>query len=277
MYRYILYVRESNTIQILFKAILEMLNTDGKGMSRATQKRRKMIEKSLQVKLRRLEEVEDNEVVCEDDGNDVTDDDNKLPSLANTNFSSNLYNDNSVLEPLHFDRFQNILSHLNANVANTYPEIATSLLYFMIDPGTPEAFYKTYWGRKLYHSNHKKHSHFKGIISRIDIETAIKTHSLLYNNDVVVSSSKQADSILSGLKLDEEELNKTEIRHNNLWQKFDEGESICWLTSSQYNENIWKILSLLELEFEAVVNCQVYLLSPNGIFLLIYRSHAIFK
>ena len=233
-------------------------------MSRAAQKRRKITEKAVNA-LRHEEEVDDNEVVCDED-NDVTEGLNKLQNAANNiNTGSNAFIDScSVSEPLHFNRFQNILSHLNKKDANTYPEIAKSLLYFMTDPGGLENFYKSYWGRKLYHSNHKKHNHFKGIINRSDIETALKTHSLCYDKDIIVSSSKNVDSLLSGVKIDHDELNNMDIRYNNLWQSFERGESICWLTSSQYNENIWKFLSLLEIEFEAVVNCQVFLVSPQG-------------
>ena len=226
--------------------------TNGKGMSRASQKRKRKQEKQAP----NLKNSENSQHSIENSNKNVsvTVGDEGMGTALNIEF-----------DILHLERFQDIFTYLDSTETMDYNSLSSSLLYFLIYPENPREFYKLFWGSKLFHSNRKKHNYFKGILSRNSMESVFKTHALYYSKDIVLSSSSDVESLLSGCKTEENIIeDKAAIRCNTLWQNFESGDSICWLTSVQYNDKIWKLLSLLEIEFESIVNCQVFLISPNG-------------
>ena len=95
----------------------------------------------------------------------------------------------------------------------------------MIHPEHPNGFYDSFWGSKLYHSNRNKPSYFSGIISRKDIENTFSSHALYYYKDIVSNtySTTEIESLLSGVKIQDERSQTNISVTSTVWKAFDNG------------------------------------------------------
>lgn len=150
-----------------------------------------------------------------------------------------------------------------------YTELATELTSFIVssDRSSLQEFYAQYWGRSAHHSQRNGQAgRFKGLFSRKSVRQLVQNHALYIGKDVEVSqhfrSEQQDDS-------DEADDNVSEIPlveadSKDVWEHFERGHTVCLLSPQVYDDPTWHLLSLLEIEFESVVGCHIYLLPPNS-------------
>ena len=154
-----------------------------------------------------------------------------------------------------------------------YINLSSSLLSFLISPSDIESFYEQYWHKSFYHcSRESAAAYLTGLFTKKDFEQLVKTHLLYKDKDVTFSSVSNGVESIEGQNYDQNNDNETseveeeliEIKTIDIWKEYDNGYSIQLLCPQVYNDNIWRILSLLEIEFESVVGSHVVLSPLNG-------------
>ena len=158
-----------------------------------------------------------------------------------------------------------------------YSTLSSELVSYLLDFELTK-FYANHWGKSVYHADvgSKKPNHLAGLIGLRDCKEMMQTHVFYLGKDIVMSdkvprveSNDESDSIYSDEShenIDDlpEEVDEIEITSSEAWQTFSAGFSMQLLRPQIYNDDIWRLLSLLEIEFESVVTCTVQIMPPNG-------------
>ena len=159
-----------------------------------------------------------------------------------------------------------------------YSKLATDLMAFIIssDSSSLQDFYANYWGRSAHHSQRGGQTNrFRGVFSRKTMRQLLQNHAMYLSKDIDISQHFQ-DTKTNGFEKEDEEDYDGGIDNNDndatlvvadskdVWEHFERGHTVCLLSPQVYDDPTWQLLSLLEIEFEAVVGCHVYLLPPNS-------------
>lgn len=157
-------------------------------------------------------------------------------------------------------------------------EKATLLLSKLIHPIDPQTFYKNNWEKSALLSARENDDFFKKIITRKVLEGVFSKQLLFEGVNVsFVDPLKIAVSNVPMAEDDENEDNDNtsdaesdadeeapakEVRSSEIWQNYNNGQTVKLLTPQVYIDNIWKLLSVLEHEFQSRVSAEVVLAPP---------------
>lgn len=182
--------------------------------------------------------------------------------------------------PVHNSTLHNITKLLDCiNPSNPlsadYSELSSHLLSFLLNFESLDDFYRLHWSKSLYHTAAKKNpNRFSGVIDIGSCKDMVKSHVLYYNKDVLYSGNihnKSSDityhdniSNEDNFGGDESVEPEIEATSKDVWQQFSTGFSIRILRPQIYNDSLWALLSLLEIEFESIVSCIIQVMPPNG-------------
>lgn len=256
-----------------------MMNQKQVGQSRAALKRRKKKQSEIlhqqQEQIQTLMQQSNQKRKTSD--NDDNDDDDEIDHSIKTKTNVKKPNSsNSATEVYIISNDAIALSELlaKAQIENVdYSTLATDLISFIVssDNNSLQDFYANYWGRSAYHSHRSgQGGRFDGIFSRKSVRQLLQNHSLYLGKDIDISQHFQDDTkknineSIEDENDNEDEINLIEAESKDVWDHFDRGHSVCLLAPHVYDDLMWQLLSLLEIEFEAVVGCNIFLLPPNS-------------
>ena len=150
---------------------------------------------------------------------------------------------------------------------------ASCLFRAMLDPITPEEFYKDYWEKKALFVPARQNSHrFDGFLSLKIIKEMSKKVSLYYGRDVNVTKyKKDANGVKRRITLDKipqsnagDDESETRVNRSELWSNYEKGCTIRLLCPHKHSDSVHSLLSTLELEFGCMIGANAYLTPPNA-------------
>jgi hypothetical protein len=144
---------------------------------------------------------------------------------------------------------------------------AQALLSVLLAPVTRSDFYSEFWQNKpVYIENSKKMASLTNIYRKKDVDEIINRHILKHSEDIVLG--KYYDGIQSYMGVaDEEEEDQeeqaTEISGSEIWRACSDGYAFHLFNLHKYNDNMWRLLSALEHEFNAPLKSHVTITSGH--------------
>lgn len=226
------------------------MDNHSKGMSRAAKRRRK---ESLK-------------------GSENSSSDRKVVESGPVLTGSSIFNDwNCKQNPDCSILDSTILSTLNKiDVIDILaPDRAQTLLSLLIAPVSRTDFYSQFWqSTPLHIENSKKMAAFADIYKRKDLDEIINRHLLRYSEDILLGKYYEGIQIYMGEDEDSQEdqggANKAaEISGTEVWRACSNGYSFQLFNLHKYNDNMWRLLSALEHEFNAPLKSQVTVTSGH--------------
>lgn len=158
-------------------------------------------------------------------------------------------------------------------------EKATLLLNKILHPVDSHSFYKNSWEKVALLSSREDDQYFKKIVTRKTLESVFSKQLLFEDVNVsffdplkvkvanvpdgvdgeIVEYDETSDA---GSEGDEDPATK-EITAAEIWEKYNSGLTVKLLTPQVYIDGIWKLLSILEHEFQNRVSAEVVLAPPS--------------
>ncbi|GLE09294.1 hypothetical protein PINS_up020903 [Pythium insidiosum] len=132
---------------------------------------------------------------------------------------------------------------------------AKLLFEWLIHPMTREEFYAKYWERRPLVIKRKAPKYYDGWFSKDEIDRILKEHTLEYGADLDLT--KYVDNTRHTLNPDGAATAKT------VWKHYNDGCSVRLLCPQKFSDPMWKLLSILEGEWNCMVGSNVYL-TPAG-------------
>lgn len=247
-------------------------------MSRAVQRKRKRLSKKQMTSLESTSSIgQMKHDGCDDDMNDDPSEDDELdhePSCNKIEEIEELIASTRDVETI-FDVTQLSvmgIAHLKDGTEVNASEKALLLLSKLIFPISTSTFFAKHWERTPLHCEHNNEEFFKNVISRKTLEN-IFNKQLLFENENVrfydprtagIEKNEDEYDILEDDVLDDEKDGSKgkEVTNSDIWSAFNSGSTVTLLTPQIYSDNVWKILSALEYEFQCRVAAQVVLAPP---------------
>jgi hypothetical protein len=211
------------------------------GDSRASKKRRKDKEKKRQQKPDECEAVDDSETLNE-------------PTAA----TAVLENDTSLQiskEDLDGLNVKDLLSVEDSDM-DAFTR-AGLLLQTFVRSISLKDFYGKYWGKLPLFSEVTDSSAYSAVFSLKDAKGIIESHVNSLGETIEMCKYDDKDKRTKSIA------DEGELPAKLIWKHFSSGWCIRLLRPYVYDDALWKILSALELEFDATVSCEAYLL-PMG-------------
>ena len=154
----------------------------------------------------------------------------------------------------------------------TSKQRAACLFRAMLDPVTPEIFYKKYWEKKaLFVPAKNNNRRFEGFLSLESIKEMSKDVSLYYGKDLNVTRyQKDSNGVKRRINLDkspqdcEDAVSSVRVKRAELWSNYENGCTIRLLCPHKHSDNVHSLLSTLEIEFGCMVGANAYLTPPNS-------------
>jgi hypothetical protein len=137
--------------------------------------------------------------------------------------------------------------------SDDYVATSKSLFEHLIFPVTSDEFYSKICNSLPYHFNHADSNYFKGLPTKKGIQQCLKEHAIEYDNDVKLS--KNSDP----LGYDPNSI----ITDTQIWKYFSDGYVVDICKPIKYFDKIWHYVSLLEIEFESSLECDI-IIAPSG-------------
>lgn len=154
----------------------------------------------------------------------------------------------------------------------TADQRAAVLFSKMTYPVTRSSFYTTYWNKLPLHVERNDNQYFKEVITKKSLSTILNGQLLLESVDVLVAKyndewdsehqtykSKFDWKSQSNQSLEHQSFNKSDFEDV---QK--RGFVVSFLCPQKYNDRIWKLISLMEPEFNCRIEANVVLCPANA-------------
>ncbi len=257
-----------------------------RAMSRAVQRKRKRLSK------RQITSLEKNSDVPHMDAGDDEDDDedefgervtepgsNMVSSILETEVDDDVEEQSRDITAI-FDAVQLSLLDI-ANLKDgddlSSTEKATLLLSKILNPVDTQTFYKSYWEKDALHCPREDEQYFKKVTSRKLLEGVFNKQLLFEGlnvsfidplkvsvSNVPASDEENVDNDgASDAGSETEDAPSKEVRSSEIWENYKNGLTVKLLTPQIYIDSIWKILSVLEHEFQSRLSAEVVLVPPT--------------
>jgi hypothetical protein len=148
-----------------------------------------------------------------------------------------------------------------------YYEAASRLLCLLVD-GDPREFYATHFGRAVRESGRSDAHCFASLFSRGSFEDLLRSRVLHLDRDVTASRPPSDARNNQGETRGGSDV-LVEANSAQILADLEGGNCVQLLCPQKYDDQLWRILSLLEIEFESVVGCRAILMPSSGVILYI--------
>lgn len=133
--------------------------------------------------------------------------------------------------------------------------VARMYMKWLIGPISTEDFYEKYWEKQPLCIRRKCPSYYDGWFSKTEMERIFREHSLTYGEEVDLTK------YIDGQRFT---LNPTgTATSQEVWKQYEDGCSVRLLRPQRYSDELWKLLSILEEEWNCMAGSNVYL-TPKG-------------
>jgi bifunctional lysine-specific demethylase and histidyl-hydroxylase NO66 len=133
---------------------------------------------------------------------------------------------------------------------------------------TVSEFYQSYWEKKpLLVQDHGIANRWDGFISKSRIHSLIETAPLAYARDLTITQYEHINGSRRRITLNPIPKNEDDVLlldAKDVWSNYDNGATIRLLCPQEHVEEIWSLLSTLEIEWGCMVGSNVYLTPPGS-------------
>jgi len=255
-------------------------------MSRAVLRKRKKLSKQQVSSLAHHQAAYDNnerneeEIIDDDDDTDNNNNNDKHLVELTDDHAYKIINDLNFHRYEESDGYRDEFNDLNMNsltllnilnmpiLHRDIPDFDISsksslLLLKLIHPVSIKDFYNNYFQREPFKCNRNDLNYFKKYFSKKTLDTIINDQ-LLYEDVNVSVGPRQLQKKDDSDDRDDQMNVEKEIDRSMIWNRFNNGgDMIRLLTPQVYDDNTWKLLSILEYQFDCSVKAVIHMLPPS--------------
>lgn len=134
-------------------------------------------------------------------------------------------------------------------------ETANEAFHWLLNPKTPEYFYRKHWDKLPLFVKRSNSNYYKGLFSTKEFDTIMKENDLSYDGhiDVLKYVDGERQTVQNDMK----------VNPAFVWNKYKEGNSIRMRNPQSYYKPLGSLCSLLQEYFSSYVGANMYL-TPAG-------------